>query len=36
MVAEKLWGLDSVDLVPNKRVSVLLLFSLRKLSENQS
>lgn len=36
MVAEKLWGLDSVDLVPNKRFSVLWLFSLRKLSENQS
>lgn len=36
MVAEKLWSLDSVDLEPNKRFSVLLLFSLRKLSENRS
>lgn len=36
MVGEKLWGLDSVDLVPIKRFSVLLLFSLRKLSENRS
>lgn len=36
MVGQKLWGSDSVDLVPNKRFSVLLLFRLRKLSEKQS
>ena len=35
MVTEKLSVLDSVDLEPMRRISVLSLFNLRKLEENQ-
>ena len=36
MVREKLLVFDKVDLVPMRRISVLLLLSLRKLCVNQS
>ena len=35
MVTEKLSVLDSVDLEPMRRISVLSMFNLRKLEENQ-
>uniref|UniRef100_A0A3Q4HBG5 Secretin receptor n=1 Tax=Neolamprologus brichardi TaxID=32507 RepID=A0A3Q4HBG5_NEOBR len=35
MLMEKLWDLDKIETVPTSKTSVLLLFSLRKLEENQ-